>query len=265
MKKVNQDAIQRSVKDSIIPAVYNIIAPFISNNPILSASLGLVAVTFGAALIYRQERINHIMQDIQDNPNIFTNEILQSKDFQDGFVVFIDTYFKIRGEDKLKIAHDIFYDFTISDSMPTYPLERYDDTLEKLSDAGIRFIGFIVSKLPAIKEDYLNYRMQQNSNSKDEQYISGLRKAYIDNQSLNTFVDFYIEKGKADNKDLNVDGLELVISEMEQLGIIKRFSNQMPGWDGGSVVSGYNLTHYGQMFISVIRPDTIDNKIDHMV
>lgn len=264
--------------DSIAPALFNVISPYITANPALSSSLGLVTATLGAVVIYRQERFNQFVQHILDNPEVYTQEILQSKDFQDGLVVHFDSYFKLRGEERLRIAREIFYDFATSDNLPLYPLERYDDTLAKISDAGIRFLGFIETKIPDIKEQYLISKMHQNSHPFDEANVKNMRKVYIDNEPLSTFVEVYIDnevnkqmqKHKNSEVPLEIeskikgdiqDKLNLVIGELEQLGLVRSFSGQSLSWSGNTKV-GYRLTHYGRMFLSVIKP-SVDDKTKH--
>lgn len=273
MNQSRINAAKSAAKDSIAPAVYSVVSPFITSNPILLGSLGLVAATFGAVVIYRQERLNQMVTDILDQPDIYTETILQSSDFQDGLIVHLDTYFKLRGSEKLKIAQNIFHDFASSKSMPVYPLERYDDTLTKISDAGIRFLGFLETTIPEIKEAYLFSKMRQKGNSLTEKNIANMRKAYVENEPLSKFVDIHIEK-EADKKMRSAkepneqpiileekfrksiaSDIGLVISELEQLGLVRSFSHQTPGWDGGATVSGYNLTHYGRMFTSVVKPE----------
>lgn len=271
MKHSNKSAGAKAALDSIAPALLNVISPHIAANPALGSSLGLVVATLGAVVIYRQERFNQLVQHILDNPEVYTRKILQSKDFKDGLVVHFDSYFKLRGEERPRISQVIFYDFATSNNMPLYPLERYDDTLAKISDAGIRFLGFIETKIPSIKEDYLASKMRQNSNSFDEENVKNMRKAYIENEPLSTFVGVHIDnevrkemqKHKNSEAPLAIESeikkalqseFNLVIGELEQLGLVKSFSYQTMGWSGGTAVSGYNLTHYGRMFLSVIKP-----------
>jgi hypothetical protein len=272
----NKKVAYAAARDTLPVALNGIITPFIAKNPVLAASLGLAAAALGGVIVYRQERFNSTIRGMLDNPSVFTDKVWKSQDFQDGLVVHLDAIFKLRGEKKLDYAQRIFSDFAKSDSIPTYPLERYDDTLSKLSAAGIRFLGFIDTEIPRIKEEYLFSRMRQNGNSLDEKNIVNMRKAYIDNEPLSKFVNLWIEAEmtkeakKIPNYEIAPLRIEdpvgkrikenvgLVVSELEQLGLIRSFSFQTQGWDGGNTVSGYNLTHYGRMFTSVIKPEGAD-------
>ena len=268
-------AIQSAV-DSLPQTIAAILIPFITVNPALGAPLIAIVGIYGWSVVYRQERLNQLMQSVVDEPDIFTKNTIASSELQDGLITFIDGYFKLRDDSRLAYARAIFRDFAASDNKPLYPLERYNDTLMKLSDASIRFLGFIEFEIPTIKEEYLNSRMRQNSNSFDEQNIINMRKAYIDNEPLSKFVDLWIETEveKEAKKTpgygttlLNVEdpirkrikeNIGLAVSELEQLGLVRSFSFQTQGWSGGNTVSGYNLTHYGRMFTSVIKPEGAD-------
>jgi hypothetical protein len=265
-------ALVKSAKDSLPPAIASVIIPMITASPILAAPLLCVVGLYGWSVVYRQERFNEFIQDIIDNPSIFSEHFLSTVEFRDALIVFLDDYFKIRDEQKLKQAHNIFRNFASDNNKPLYPLERYSDTLLKISDAGIRYLGFINDEIPKIKEAYLDQKMHENNNPRDEESRAEFRKIYIENEPLSTFVDQSIEdrvkkealrSPKHRTTPLEVESsireslkndLNLVISELEQLGILKQFSYQTQGWTSVSV-SGYNLTHYGQMFISVIKPD----------
>lgn len=268
-------AIQSAV-DSLPQTIATILIPFITVNPALAAPLIAIVGIYGWSVVYRQERLNQLMQSVVDEPDIFTKNTIASSEFQDGLITFIDGYFKLRDDNRLTYARAIFRDFAVSDNKPLYPLERYNDTLMKLSDASIQFLGFIEFEIPTIKEEYLNSRMRQNSNSFDEQNIINMRKAYIDNEPLSKFVDLWTEaevekEAKKtpgyDTAPLNVkdhirkrvkENVGLAVSELEQLGLVRSFTYQTQGWDGGNTVSGYNLTHYGRMFVSVIKPESAD-------
>ena len=122
-------------------------------------------------------------------------------------------------------------------------------------------------------------KMRQNSNSLTEENIANMRKAYVENEPLSKFVDIHIEKEvdklmrsakepveqplilKEKFRKSIASDIGLVISEMEQLGLVRSFSYQTPGWDGGATVSGYNLTHYGRMFTSVVKPEQSKNVV----
>lgn len=266
-------ALIQSAKDSLPPALAGIIMPIITSNPVLAAPMLAVVGLYGWSVVYRQERFNGLMQSIVDNPSLFTEELMTSVDFQDGLVTFVDDYFKLRDDDKLIHARNIFHDFASSSNKPLYPLERYNDTLLKISDASIKFLGFVESEIPDIKEKHLADSIRQNNNDKSNIPKENFRKIYVDSKPLSTFVDLWIEtKVKKSAKDLsnyhtapldaegaardkiNTD-IGLTLGELEQLGLLKHFSYSTGSWEHSSV-SGYNLTHYGRMFTSVIKPES---------
>jgi hypothetical protein len=265
-------ALVKSAKDSLPPAIASAIIPMITASPILAAPRLCVVGLYGWSVVYRQERFNALMQDIMDNASVFTRDFLSSDEFRDGLIVFLDDYFKLRDEEKLEEARNIFRHFACSNNKPLYPLERYSDTLLKISDAGIRHLGFINDKIPQLKEAYLEQKMHENNNPRDVESKAQFRKIYIENEPLSTFVDQSLEdrvkkealrspeyqtaplKVESSIRESLKSDLNLVLSELEQLGILKQFSYQTKGWSSVDA-SGYNLTHYGQMFVSVIRPD----------
>jgi len=246
-----------------------VIQPLATAWPQGAIALNVLLASAGTVIKYKQEVLNQFTEYLMKNPEVFTGEVINSREFQDGLVVFINSYFKLRSDTKLGYARKIFFNFGISKEKPVYPLERYDDTLEKISDNGIRLLGFINTEIPLISEKYLEKQMYSNSNvANDEATMQRFRKSYIENKALSFFVDEYI-KGIADDYAKDHDSIYakahadktaelheqfwIGVSELEQLGIIRTYTNPALGWSA-IPTSEYRLTDYGSMFISVIKP-----------
>lgn len=141
-----------------------------------------------------------------------------------------------------------------------YTLERYDDTLEKISDAALRFLGFIEIKLPELKVRYARKVLEQQGHLVGDVVAGEQVKRLTDNQPMNLWVMEYINQ-KYDNitndkervtlqqKELTI--IREIVSELEQLGIVTS-SIDIGEWLGPP--GGYGLTSFGRKFISIIRP-----------
>lgn len=235
----------QAVIDSIPSAILTAVTPFIANPSLQLPILAIIGI-YGYSVSYRQGRFNILMQNIIDNPKVFSKRVLESEQFKDGLIRFIDDYFKLRSDEKLQYARNIFKDFAVDANKLFYPLERYNDTLLKISDAGIKLLGFIETKVPGIKEEYLTSKMRQNGNSFDGENVKNMRKAYVDNESLSTFIEVHIDSQvrermqnhknsgtslakKAKLKKHLQGDFNLVIGELEHLGLVKSFSYQTTG------------------------------------
>lgn len=225
----------------------------------------------GITIKYKQEILNQFTEYMMEHQEVFNRNTVQARDFQDGLVVFINSYFKLRSEGKMELARKVFYDFGKSTEKPLYPLERYNDTVEKISESGLRFLGFIESIIPGVKEEYVDSMIRDNIASADQEDHE--RSFYFDmytrGKPLSFFVQWYVEEKVRESvvvndgesravaeqekrQELN-DEMSYGISELDQLGLIHSFTQGGVGWD--SIPTGaYNLTHYGRMFISVIKP-----------
>src|SRR3989344_2161847 len=244
-----------------------VIEPLAKIWPQAKAPLWLLRASFGILLAYKQERLNQFTSFLMSNRDVFTDEKLLSPSFQDGLVVFMESYFKLRTDEKLKLAQNIFHDFGKSNDMPLYPLERYDDTLEKISQSGIRLLGFIHAQIPKIKVDYVEAKMWQNGNTTEE--ISKERWMEIyGNEPLSLFMEEHIKQQasiklkKYSGKEPLIEedkikgelrkGITTAVSELEQLGLASRAYREA-GWGPGTYI--YNLTDYGTKFTSIIKPN----------
>jgi len=233
----------------------------------LTALLGSAGIT----IKYKQEILNQFTEYMMEHQEVFDRSTVQARDFQDGLVVFINSYFKLRSEKKMELARKVFYDFGKSTEKPLYPLERYNDTVEKISESGLRFLGFIESIIPEVKEEYVDSMIRDNIAKADQKNHE--RSYYFDmytrGKPLSFFVQRYVEAKTRESvvvkdgesravaeqekrQELN-DEMSYGISELDQLGLIHSFTQGGVGWDS-IPTSAYNLTHYGKMFVSVIKP-----------
>jgi len=234
--------------------------------------LSFIHASFGIVIAYRQEKLNQFTQYLMDNQETFSGQKMQTREFQEGLEVFLGSYFRQRSDEKLKLAQNIFLDFSKKNEldMPFYPLERYNDTLEKISLAGIQFLGFINTEVPKLQREYTNSQMREHSNTTNTTTMDEWDRIYGMSKSVNFYVEKHIEKEvlkkmkgyegdkalteKSRIKDKLREPFSMVSAELEQLGLA-RGSQQTGVWDGGEYF--FNLTHYGEMFTSVIKPEDV--------
>jgi hypothetical protein len=167
------------------------------------------------------------------------------------------------------MAQNVFLDFSGSPNMPLYPLERYDDTLEKISHAGLQFLGFIHTEIPKIQRQYVMGRIYQNGGQVVTEVTDDMVKIH-GNKPVNFFVEEYIKK-QTERKTQGYSGekplveeqkirdqlrepFTVVMSELVQLGLATG-NHVTIGWGGDEYF--YNLTDYGRKFITVIKPEDV--------
>lgn len=246
-----------------------VIQQLAATHPKLAMTLTYVQASFGVLLAYKQEKLNQFTEYLIEHPDVYTEEKLQTKEFQDGLPVWLDSYFKLRSAEKLKLAQNTFLDFSRTPNMPLYPLERYDDTLEKISHAGLQFLGFIHTEIPKVQQQYVKDRMYQNGGQVVTEVTDHMIKVH-GNKPINFFVEEYIKK-QTEVKMRGYSGEEplveerklkeqlrepftTVMSELVQLGLATG-NHVTIGWSGDEYF--YNLTDYGRKFMSVVKPGDV--------
>jgi len=141
VKKSHKKALPRSVnigtKNFIIPAIDMLVAI----KPEFIPCWILVKGFYGALFDIKQEEINNFVSFIRENNEIFTREILKTKDFRDGFVITFEEYLKQRNENKRKIIQNIFLGFTKNNVKECFELERMYDLLNKISEYQMSLIN----------------------------------------------------------------------------------------------------------------------------
>ncbi len=126
-----------TIIDSLVSSLDN---SLYSGQPYLSTPWGLCKGLYNSAIELRKDRAIEFIENIRDNPSIFTKQIVSSKEFQDGFIYTFTKYLVERTEQKRKIIKKIFLNFTASENKNDFKLERYLYTLEQISIDDINII-----------------------------------------------------------------------------------------------------------------------------
>lgn len=100
--------------------------------PGLNIAWGLSKALFGAGMELRQKRVLEWVEMVRDNPTVFTKDIVESEEFQDGFVFALEQFLRERSEEKRTILKNVFLGFTESNDKENFPLERFAHTTSQL-------------------------------------------------------------------------------------------------------------------------------------
>ena len=114
-----------------------------SNLPGLNIAWGLIKSLFGAGLKLRQQRALEYIEMIKDNPSIFSQEILESENFQDAFVYSFEKYISERNESKRQIIKRIFLGYSQSENLEQFEIERMIGFLSLVSQKGLELLQIL--------------------------------------------------------------------------------------------------------------------------
>ncbi len=112
----------------------------VSSVPALNIAWGLSKALFGAGLKLRQQKALEWVEMIRDNPEIFTQKLLQQEEFQDGFVFALEKYLTERNEEKREHFRNIFLGYAVTEQKSTFQLEKFIHTLSQMSSEDIRVL-----------------------------------------------------------------------------------------------------------------------------
>ncbi|MDP3056984.1 MAG: hypothetical protein Q8N37_00485 [bacterium] len=115
----------------------------ISNIPALNIAWGLSRALYGAGLKLREQRALEWVEMVRDNPEVFTQEILQQEEFQDGFVFSLEKYLTSRNEEKRRYFRNIFLGYSKNDNKYEFELERFVHVLSQLSLEDIDVLKYV--------------------------------------------------------------------------------------------------------------------------
>lgn len=208
-----------------------------SSTPILAQAWALSKALFGNALELRQQRALEWVEAISSDPATFNENLVNSEEFQDGFVVALEDYIKLRDYLKRRIALKAFKEFATSNDKVEFPLERYNDTLKKMSPASIRTLAFIKNEVLPIMEKRVEI---------EERGDLGYAKTSPDPRPFSR----YDQTGK-------ISTMSDQLAELEFLGLVRQVSSYPDGvaFSSSGMISGWALTNFAKEFIKFIEED----------
>jgi len=281
----DKNLIQRAATNVADVLTGSVDAVVLGGVPALSGAWALAKALLGNALDLRQQRALEFVEAINNDPSTFTQEIVSSEAFQDGFVIALTEYIKIRNFLKRRIALKIFKEFTASGDKVEFPLERFYDTLSKLSTSGIKTLGFIKSEILPMREQGIKDDLATKNLGTEKPYEwwyeQNLKSEPVSTYFNQWIYDRYHPRSKAVKDSLNngeeiqdtkllgevfdverdiSERMNAPLAELEYLGLIKWVNdpkNGGLGWGGGGATA-WALTSFAYEFIEFIEdaPET---------
>lgn len=226
-----------SDKNLLKRSAYEVADSIASNIPGVSQAWALGKALYGNAMELRQQRVLEWVEAIQNDPSTFNQSVVNSEEFQDGFIAGLEDYIKLRAFLKRRIALKIFSEFADSSDKVEFPLERYNDTLKKISPASLRTLSYIKNEVIPVMERHMKI---------EEQTDIGYAKTLPDSRPFST----YDEPGKL--KEMNEQ-----LTELEFLGLVKQVSSYTNGlaFSSTGMVTAWALTSFAKEFINFIVSD----------
>ena len=126
-----------------LPYLETIFSGLLINQPGFKLAIHEAIGLFGYYMALKQEEVNSFVQDLMEHPETYRKEIIESKEFRDGFVIIFESYLKARTEEKKQFIKNILLGFAKSNDKKKFELERLQDTILKISSESIEVLLFI--------------------------------------------------------------------------------------------------------------------------
>lgn len=270
MKKSDKNLIKRSA--------YALADSTASSTPILAQAWALSKALYGNALELRQQRALEWVEAISGDSSAFSKGLVSSEEFQDGFVVALEDYIKIRSHLKRRVALKMFKEFAATDNKVEFQLERFNDTLLKISTSSIQTLAFIKETVLPIREQGIKEDLASKNLGTDKPYDWWYKRA-LKIEPVSKYFDKWIydrynpnsesikkEHSNGDNiSDKKLLGelfdierevrerMTAPLGELEYLGLTKWGGEPGGlGWSS-SGVSAWRLTDFAYDFIAFIE------------
>jgi hypothetical protein len=252
------------------------VGDLIKQTPALGLAYHLFVDLTGNAAEMRKQRVFEFMEAIVDNPNTFTNQLLESETFQDGFATTLQQYITLRTEGRRQLVRAAFEDFARSLDKPNFQLERFIDTTQKISPASISLLGFIKETILPYRDEAIHKDLATRSHGTEKSYdwwfentkltepvSKHLGEWLSDRYGLNG-EDVKKQYGVTETKDIpakeqfRLMGIETAqrnkysapVGELTYLGIVSNYYSY-DGWGGGGM--HWTITDFGYEFMTYIE------------
>ena len=276
MDKSAIKAVKIAIQNAL-PFYSAVLAPFFEIYPywlvVFCAATGL----YGVYMAYNQEEINEIVEFIKEHPEKFREEIVQSKEFEKGFLLFFEQYLKQRVEEKKQILKNIILGYALSDNKKDYELERFNDCLIRMTIPTLRFLVFTMKQILPVVEKELERELAQDTYQKSDLSVEWWFNDLLTKKSIWTPIEKWLHDGyspstdrvkeeyglkrndewtqdlrtRAQNRERNKrNEISENIFELVTLGIL-RIVNSGATW-GGAGGTDYSITAFGVKFLKLI-------------
>jgi hypothetical protein len=281
MKKQDEKSLStkghiKAFASAILPRLEAILNPLFVNNPHWNLAFQEAIGLYGYYMACKQEELNEFVEFVKSHPDEFRKDIVESKEFRDGFVIFFQDYLKMRAQKKKVVARRIFIEFAQYENKEEFELEKFDDALLKISVTSIEMLAFLKREIIPLKEkiirDELKNKNLANSDKNEEWWF----ELDWEKESLSRFIQKWLydnfnpnslavkqKYGVGDKWDLKLqsdvfdkereEGKKIysAIDELVQLGILK-IRVASGGGFGGSSGAEYDFSKFGYQFLEYI-------------
>ena len=218
------------LKDSALVVADHIADEIASKIPVFNIAWGLSKALFGAGLKLRQQRALEWVEMVRDNPTTFSEEILQSENFQDAFVYSFEKYISERNQSKRQIIKRIFLGYSQSENLEQFEIERMISLLSLMSQKGLELLQILVKA--SVTQIYGNK-------------LSDHLTTYLVNDSNNNPGKYNLSSPDSNIREVWADAETDLIS----VGILRSYNTPNPH---GVENNNYDITHTGREFIKYI-------------
>lgn len=288
VSSMNNGANNKSDSNLLKRSAYTLADSTASSIPLLAQAWALCKALYGNALELRQQRALEWVEAISNDSSAFNEDLINSEEFQDGFVVALEDYIKIRDHIKRSVARKVFKEFAISDKKIDFQLERYNDTLQKISPSSISLLGFIKKVVIPYREKYIREKMA-TLNLGTEKPFEWWLDLHLKREPLSTSLSLWLTENYSPNGSLfkathsgmeNTQALQdeiakqfekentqrvkynTPVGELEYLGLISIGIDGIGGWDHMTTMT-WTLSDFAYEFIEFIEntPDQLNANV----
>ncbi len=144
----------------LTPKLEPVISALLVNQPHWQMAFHQAIGLYGYYMAIKQEEVNEFVNFLKSNPDKFRAEVVNSAEFQNGFVQSLRAYLEARTIEKKDVVKNILIGFSMEDDKNNFELERLNAVLLQVSTQGIAKLIFIQQVIIPYKESSIRREIE---------------------------------------------------------------------------------------------------------
>lgn len=209
---------------AFLPSMDKMIAPLITIHPEWGIIWGCAIGLYSLYLFYQQDKLNEVIEFIQQNPSKFIEENISSDYFRGNFLKFLRDYLLQENNAKKQALKQIILGTLQKNKTRRYEIDRLNNVLNQISiDAMKNLVWISHVILPLIESEVEKELLVFKE--KDPRQLRRLEEQTRTRKSVSTYIEKWIydnyspnsEKVKYKKKALTINGVKII----KRFGIMK--------------------------------------------
>jgi len=183
-----------AVSTTFLPIIDASIAPLVSKVPEWGIIWGCAIGLYSLYLFYEQDKLNEVVEFVQNHPDKFTKEIVSSNAFRNHFLKFLGEYLKQENSEKKKALKFLLLNSLSKKEKQRYEIERLHQTLVLISLEALHTLIWIGKDIFPLIDNHVEEEMKSFRQVTDQREVKRLYETIRQRENVSKYVQHWIHE-----------------------------------------------------------------------